>query len=133
MEIQVVVKQVLDNVTFPKRDGSGEIVKGGFVAETLGQYPKTIKFDVMGDKLQGIMSQVLVGNTISVSFDISSREWNGKWFTELQVWKTAFVSGTQPANGHTQQAAPQAQSPVPNAQPAPAAAPQQEQANDLPF
>jgi len=88
--------------------------KFGFVGETQSQYPKTIKFDVMGDRAAGVMTNVVVGNTVAVSFDISSRLWNSKYYTECQAWRTQRVDGTQEETQSAQQQAPTpAQNPLP--------------------
>ena len=112
MEITVVIKEVLEKQVFTSAKNGQTYEKFGFVGETQSQYPKTIKFDVMGDRAAGVMTNVVVGNTVAVSFDISSRLWNSKYYTECRAWRTQRVDGTQE---QTQQAATQAQQ-----QPAPA-------------
>ena len=112
MEITVVIKEVLEKQVFTSAKNGQTYEKFGFVGETQSQYPKTIKFDVMGDRAAGVMTNVVVGNTVAVSFDISSRLWNSKYYTECQAWRTQRMDGTQE---QTQQAATQAQQ-----QPAPA-------------
>lgn len=126
MEITGKLIKILDAQKFTsKRDGS-EIVKHAFVIETQGQYPKNICFSVIGDDKFAQMA-LAVGNTYNVSFDIESREWNGKWFTEASAWRALCVDGQQQAPT-TQQGQ---QSPVPTAQPAPAQ--ESENKDDLPF
>ena len=95
MEIQVRVFKVLDALKFvSKKDGS-EIIKNTFVGEeTAGQYPKKIAFSVMGaDKFNQM--GIVVGGTYNVSFDVESREWQGKWFTEASAWKAIRIDGAQ--------------------------------------
>ena len=86
-DLQCSIERVLEIQKYTKHDGS-EIIKYGFIGKTLGQYPKLVKFDVMGE----IMSCIQVGNVVDVNYNPISREWNGKWFTELQVWRTSVVS-----------------------------------------
>lgn len=127
MELQVKVTQVLEKQTINKKDG-GTMEKAAFVGETFGQYPKKVKFDVMGEKLEQIMMNARVGASVTVSFDVESREWQGRWYTDLKAWKIVAM------DGQGQQA--QQQSPVPNAQPAPTPAPQggaSDNSDDLPF
>ena len=107
MEIQVNITQVLDTQTINKKDGS-TTQKAAFIGETLGQYPKKVKFDVMGDKLEQIMSPVVVGAQLAVSFDVESREWQGKWYTDLKVWRTQSLQQGQQAATQQQAHAPQA-------------------------
>ena len=102
MEIQITILKILETQKFvSKKDGS-EIVKNVFIGTTQGQYPKKIAFTVMGeDKFNGM--GIVVDGTYTVSFDVESREWQGKWFTEASAWKAVRIDGAQ-----GQQQAPQA-------------------------
>lgn len=93
--------------------------KREFVIETPGQYPKKICFLLFGDKVNECPQ---VGETVKVSFDIESREWNTRWFTNLNAWKIERQAAPNPYAPNPQQA-PQVQQ-----QAAPA-----QQADDLPF
>jgi hypothetical protein len=62
----------------------GEWVKGGFVIETSDQYPKKIVFQVWGDLVKEIPSK---GSDATVHFNVESREFNERWYTDLKVWK----------------------------------------------
>lgn len=81
MELSGKIVSILDEF----RTQSGK-VKYGFLLETGGQYPQKIPFDVWGDERWSQMG-VTVGSFVNVSFDISSREWNGKYFVSLGAWK----------------------------------------------
>lgn len=90
MDLQGKIIQILPEV----HTQSGK-VKYGFVVETSSQYPQKIPFDVWGDDKWRQMN-VAVGSTVSVSFDINGREYNGKYFVSLCAWKvTAIGSGGQ--------------------------------------
>lgn len=126
MEIQVKIVKVLDAQRFvSKKDGS-EIVKNTFVGETAGQYPKKIAFTVMGAEKFSQMG-IVVGGTYTVSFDVESREWQGKWFTEASAWKAVRIDGAQ-----GQQQAPQANT-SPAQENTSGAQGDGEQKDDLPF
>lgn len=58
--------------------------KRDFVVETAGQYPKKVCFQLFGEKVNECPN---VGEEVTVSFDAESREWNGRWFTQLNAWK----------------------------------------------
>lgn len=75
-----------------KKDGSS-IVKYSFVIDTGGQYAKRVCFSVFGEDRFKQM-QLVVGKTYSVSFDVESREWQGKWFTECTSWKCVLLDGS---------------------------------------
>lgn len=59
--------------------------KREYVLETIESYPRKIYFDLFGDKADQFPLQV--GQTIKLSFDIESREYNGRWFTSIRGWK----------------------------------------------
>jgi hypothetical protein len=58
--------------------------KQEFVIETRDQYPKKICFTAWGDKIDQF--QLTLGEDVTVSFDVESRENNGRWYTELKAW-----------------------------------------------
>ncbi|RLD62420.1 MAG: hypothetical protein DRI95_13130, partial [Bacteroidetes bacterium] len=74
---------------------NGEWVKQEFVIETMDQYPKKACFSAWGDKTANI-KQLLQGDEVTVSFNIESREYNERWYTDLRAWK--IVKGTQNAS-----------------------------------
>ncbi len=66
--------------------------KQEYVLETLEQYPKKICFDLFGDKADQFRAEI--GDEVILSFDIESREYNGRWFTSIRGWKLEKVSDT---------------------------------------
>ena len=61
--------------------------KREWVLETFGTYPKKVKFHVFGDRVD--MMNIEVGRDYTLSFDIESREFNGRWYTDISVYKCA--------------------------------------------
>lgn len=57
-----------------------------FVIETEGQYPQYIKFQLTQDRC-GLMDNYKEGQMIKVYFDLRGREWNEKYFTNLNAWR----------------------------------------------
>lgn len=51
-----------------------------------GQYPNYIKFQLVQDRVT-ILDGIEEGATIKVHFDLRGREWQGKYFTNLQAWR----------------------------------------------
>jgi hypothetical protein len=59
--------------------------------ETEGQYPKKICISIWGDKINpDILTE---GVNLDLSFDIESREFNGKWYTNVKAWKIEALGG----------------------------------------
>ena len=124
MEIIGKVAQLLPLVTGQGRNG--EWRKQEFIIEIAdGQFPKKICFSLWGDKID--QAGLSLNEMVKVFFDVESREYNARWFTEAKAWKvekqgTGASSGT---SAHT--SSPQ----VPNDAPASFnAAPVED---DLPF
>lgn len=105
MEISGKVIKVLPSMRFVSKKNGSEYVKHFFVLETGGQYPKKVCFSVLGDE-KWEKYDIQVGGSYSVSFDIDSREWNGKWFNECVVWKVVSIDGGNTSN-QPQSSAPQ--------------------------
>ena len=59
--------------------------KREYVLETLENYPKKVHFDLFGDRAD--QYPLNVGDEIVLSFDINSREFNGRWYTSISGWK----------------------------------------------
>lgn len=57
-----------------------------FVITTEGTYPQFVKFQLTQDKCS-IIDGCQEGEKIKVSFDLRGREWQGKYFTNLNAWK----------------------------------------------
>jgi hypothetical protein len=83
MEISGVVIQLL-----PLQSGqgkSGTWKKQEFILETPGQYPKKVCMNLWGDKVDEI--KIAVGDKITASINVESREYNGRWYTDVRAWK----------------------------------------------
>jgi len=69
---------------------NGEWKKQEYVVETHDQYPKKMCFTVWGDKIDQFAIQA--GEEVTVSFDIDSREYNGRWYNDIRAWKVERVA-----------------------------------------
>ena len=63
----------------------GEWEKQDIIVETDGQYPKKVCISFWGDKINE--GQLQIGNILQIDFDIESREYNSKWYTDVKAWK----------------------------------------------
>ena len=62
-------------------------------------YTQYIKFQLTQDRC-GIIDSYNEGDSINVFFDLRGREWQDKYFTNLNAWKIERVSeGTSPSEG----------------------------------
>ena len=68
-----------------------------FVIETQqGQYAQYIKFQLTQDRCDAI-DPYKEGQQIKVYFDLRGRQWQDKYFTNLQSWRVEAVGESQPA------------------------------------
>jgi hypothetical protein len=70
--------------------------KQEYILETYDQYPKKVCFQLFGnDKIE--QAAIQAGEDLTVSFDIDSREYNGRWFTSINAWKVERATVGAPA------------------------------------
>jgi predicted SnoaL-like aldol condensation-catalyzing enzyme len=62
-------------------------VKQDFVIETADQYPKKIYFTAFGEKIVPVVKTLTVGQEVEVHFNAESREYQDKYFTQLNCWR----------------------------------------------
>ena len=62
------------------------------VLETDGQYPKRVVFNLFGDAIDKF--PFVIGDMVTVSFDIDSREYNGRWYPSIKAWRVNVSSGS---------------------------------------
>lgn len=64
---------------------NGQWRKQNIILEIEGSYPKKLCVSIWGDKIDE--KQLIIGNELDISVDLESREYNGKWYTEIRAWK----------------------------------------------
>jgi hypothetical protein len=101
LQLEGIIRELL-----PLQEGegrNGRWKKQLFVMETQGgQYPKQVCLMVWGDRVDQF--NLKVGDQIVASIDIESREFNGRWYTDVKAWKvekkgTAGNETSQPVEG----------------------------------
>lgn len=73
---------------------NGHWKKQDVIVETEGQYLKKICVSIWGDKINE--SQLQVGNLLTISYELESREFNSKWYTDVKAWKIETVGTKVP-------------------------------------
>lgn len=69
--------------------------KREYVLETLENYPRKVHFDFFGERAD--QYPLNVGDSVKLSFDIESREYNGRWYTSIRGWKAEPADMQSPA------------------------------------
>jgi hypothetical protein len=119
MQLTAKLAQILPAETGTGKNG--EWKKQSIIVETDGQYPKKICITTWGDKINA--AQWRPGLPLTIDFDIESREFNGRWYTDVKAWKVEPAGVSQP---EAPISAPPAYDTMPDAPPPPAF-------DDLPF
>lgn len=91
MSLEITAKLVS---SLPEQTGSGKNgpwVKQDFIVETEDQYPKKICMSAWGDLVKQFNGYAM-GTRLKISFRVESREYNGRWYTDVRPWK-AVVEG----------------------------------------
>lgn len=70
-------------------------VKQDFVIETNDKFPKSVCIGVMGEDKIKLLSNVAIGEDLTCSINIESREYNGKYYTSVSAWKIDLVGRGQ--------------------------------------
>jgi len=83
MEIQGNIIIILPVQTGSGKNGTWK--KQEFILETEGQIRRKIHFSVWGEKIDQF--NLRTGEPVTVSFDLESREFNGRWYTDAKAWK----------------------------------------------
>jgi hypothetical protein len=91
MELTAKLIQLLPLQTGSGKNGQWK--KQDIIVETDGQYPKKVCVSIWGDKINE--SVLKVGSQLSISFDVESREYNGKWYTDVKAWKVAAAGAVK--------------------------------------
>lgn len=93
MEVKGKIIVKLPQVSGTSKSGNAWS-KQEYVLETQETYPKKIFFSFFGERANQYPLEV--GQTVNLSFDIDSHEYNGRWFTNINGWKAELVNETAP-------------------------------------
>ena len=112
--------------------------KQDLIIETEEQYPRTVCLTCWTNQIDEIQ-KFAPGQTIKAQIEISSHEFNGKWYTDVRVWRFDPVGAVQAPAAATQPAQPAQQPMVHQTPPQTTAstqefyAPAEDSTDDLPF
>jgi hypothetical protein len=97
MELKItgIVKQVLEEQSGESRNGPWR--KQEFILETQGNYPKSVCMVMWGDNIDQF--GVKVDERLTAHIDIASREYNGRWYTDVKAWKVEREADSTAAGG----------------------------------
>lgn len=61
-----------------------------------GNFPSQVCMNVWGDDKVKELDRYQVGDKVKVSFNLSSREFNGRWYTDVRAWRIEPAAQTPP-------------------------------------
>ncbi len=88
------LQQKLDVMSGEGRNGPWQ--KQDFILETGDRYPKKVCVTLWGDKVNEL-ERLNEGQELNVHFDVESREYNGRWYTDVKAWKIESLGDAPPA------------------------------------
>jgi hypothetical protein len=94
MEIEGTIHRVLPVVK--GQSARGEWQKQEIVIEQPGDYNRKVCLSFWGDRVLDA-AKLREGDKVNVSVNLESREYNGRWFTEVRVWRIQQQQPPQPA------------------------------------
>lgn len=108
LELKGVITQI-GNKNYYGNDGKYNCE---FVIETQEQYPKKVCFEAHNEKCDKIL-ELSVGQEINVHFNLSSREYQGRYYTKATMWKFDAEKAGEPVQyaNHAQSQKPVSQVP----------------------
>ncbi|MCY7351418.1 MAG: DUF3127 domain-containing protein [Cytophagaceae bacterium] len=131
MELNGTLVQVQDEAGGTSKAGN-PWVKQEFIVETLdGQFTKKVCFTLFGADKVGELKKFTPGDQLKVSFNLESREYNNRWYTEARAWRLELADGEGfvQASSNSERPAKAA----PSAQPLPPTVGAEGGDDDLPF
>ena len=79
---------------------SGQSAKGAwskqeFVLETQESYPRKVCMSVWGADKVSELAGFADGETVKASFNLESRQFNDRWYTDVRAWRIERVSAQE--------------------------------------
>ncbi len=98
LDITGKIVQIMPPVNGVSKAGK-EWVKQEFILETQETYPRKVCIGMMGEKTSEL-SRYRVEDIVKVSLNIESREYNGKWYTNVNAWRIEAAGNASPSSNN---------------------------------
>ena len=90
MDTQGKIIKKLELQTGVSQATGKEWKKQDFILETFGDYPKKICFTAWGTMVEHLDNRK-VGDPVKIVFDIESREYNERWYTDCKAIRIELI------------------------------------------
>ncbi|MGQ7868518.1 DUF3127 domain-containing protein [Sunxiuqinia sp. sy24] len=95
LEVKGKINQILDVTSGVSKAGK-DWKKQEFVIETADdQFPKQVCFTLFNDKIS-LLQGLNTGEDVNVSFSVESREFNGRWYHNINAWRIDRLAANGP-------------------------------------
>lgn len=94
LKVTGMISHVLDVETGVSKAGK-DWAKQSFVIDTNAAYNPLISFSLFGDDKIALLNSYKIGDAVTVSFNLSSREFKGKWYSSVDAWRLEKVEAPQ--------------------------------------
>ena len=78
-----------------------EYQKQEFIISVGDKCPKQVCLSAWGERCDEL-ENIQIGDTVTAELEISSREYNGKWYTEVKAWKFQNINQAPKVQESTQ-------------------------------
>lgn len=115
---------------------SGQSARGAWVKQDFileyqdGNYPAEVCFTSFGNDKVAELDRYQVGDMVKVSFNLRAREFNGRWYNDVRVWRLSPAGQATASERPSHDSFPPVQAPAPSIEDMPAV---EEGSDDLPF
>jgi len=73
------------------KSARGEWKRQDFIVETQEKFPKKVCLSNWNDKVD--LDGAREGDLLSIDINIESREYNGRWYTDVKPWRMSLANG----------------------------------------
>ena len=94
MELKGTIIVALPEVSGTCKAGNAWKKREYVLENTEGTFPRNVAFTCFGANADSIILNV--GDKVTISFDLESREYNGRWYTEVRCWRAVPDAPAQP-------------------------------------
>ncbi len=92
MALELIGKLIQVNQEIVGKSARGDWKKRDMIVETIEQFPKKVCISCFGDKADQV-ANYQPGTELRIAFNLESREFNSKWYSDIKAWKIDLSSG----------------------------------------
>tara|TARA_R110001632_G_C11222407_1_gene405626 strand:- start:504 stop:836 length:333 start_codon:yes stop_codon:yes gene_type:complete len=91
-QVQGKITRVLDTQGGTSKAGK-QWIKQDFIIQTEAKYNPIVCLTLFGEDKVKMLENHSIGDVVTVSYNLSSKEFNGRFYTSANVWKIGASNG----------------------------------------